>query len=56
MAANVTLRKNLSYDPLKSFMPVHMMAESPTIFVAYQGAPFNSVTSSSPMPSSIRAR
>jgi len=44
MAANVTLRKNLSYDPLKSFMPVHMMAQSPTIFVAYEGAPYNSVS------------
>ncbi len=44
MAANVTLRKNLSYDPLKSFLPVHMMAQSPTIFVAYEGAPYNSVS------------
>lgn len=44
MAANVTLRKNLSYDPLTSFLPVHMMAQSPTIFVAYQGAPYNSVS------------
>ena len=43
MAANVTLRKNLSYDPLTSFLPVHMMAESPNIFVAFEGAPFNSV-------------
>ena len=43
MAANVTLRKNLSYDPLTSFLPVHMMAESPNIFVAFEGTPFNSV-------------
>ncbi|MDP1907840.1 MAG: tripartite tricarboxylate transporter substrate binding protein, partial [Hyphomicrobium sp.] len=43
MAANVTLRKNLSYDPLKSFLPIHMMAESPNIFVAFEGAPFNTV-------------
>ena len=43
MAANVTLRKNLSHDPLTSFLPVHMMAESPDVFVAFEGAPFNSV-------------
>jgi tripartite-type tricarboxylate transporter receptor subunit TctC len=43
MAANVSLRKNLSYDPLTSFLPVHLMAETPNIFVAYQGAPYNSV-------------
>ena len=44
MAANVSLRKNLSYDPLTSFLPVHLMAETPNIFVAYQGAPYNSVS------------
>src|SRR6476659_7946295 len=43
MAANVTLRKNLSYDPLTSFLPIHMMAESPNIFVAFEGAPFSTV-------------
>ena len=43
MAANVSLRKNLSYDPLTSFLPVHLMAETPNIFVAYEGAPYNSV-------------
>ena len=39
MAANVTLRKNLSYDPLTT--PVHMMTESPNILVALEGTPFN---------------
>ena len=34
MAANVTLRKNLSYDPLTSFLPVHLVGESPNLFVA----------------------
>ena len=43
MAANVSLRKNLSYDPLTSFLPVHLMAETPNIFVAFEGAPYNSV-------------
>ena len=37
MAANVTLRKNLSYDPLTSFLPVHLVGESPNLFVAYHG-------------------
>lgn len=43
MAANVSLRKNLSYDPLKSFLPIHLVGQTPNIFVAYEGAPFNSV-------------
>ena len=43
MAANVTLRKELSYDPLKSFLPVHLVGESPNLFVAFEGAPYNSV-------------
>lgn len=43
MAANVTLRKNLSYDPLTSFLPVHLVGESPNLFVAYADAPYNSV-------------
>jgi tripartite-type tricarboxylate transporter receptor subunit TctC len=44
MAANVTLRKELSYDPLKSFLPVHLVGESPNLFVAFAGAPYNSVS------------
>ena len=43
MAANVTLRKNLPYDPLTSFLPVHLVGESPNLFVAYHDAPYNSV-------------
>jgi tripartite-type tricarboxylate transporter receptor subunit TctC len=43
MAANVTLRKELAYDPLKSFLPVHLVGESPNLFVAFAGAPYNSV-------------
>src|ERR1044072_2901141 len=43
MAANVSLRKNLSYDPLTSFLPVHLVGESPNLFVAFVDAPFNTV-------------
>jgi tripartite-type tricarboxylate transporter receptor subunit TctC len=44
MAANVTLWRKLPYDPLKSFAPVHVVGQSPNIFVAYAGAPYNSLT------------
>ncbi len=44
MAAYVSLRKSLPYDPLKSFLPVHLVGESPNLFVAFEGAPYNSVT------------
>ena len=37
MAAYVSLRKNLPYDPLTSFLPVHLVGESPNLFVAYRG-------------------
>ena len=43
MAANVSLRKNLPYDPLRSFVPVHLIAQTPNILVAYHGAPFSTV-------------
>lgn len=43
MAANVTLRKSLPYDPLTSFLPVHLVGESPNLFVAFADAPYNSV-------------
>ena len=43
MAANVSLRKNLPYDPLRSFVPVHLIAQTPNIFVAFHGSPFNTV-------------
>jgi tripartite-type tricarboxylate transporter receptor subunit TctC len=38
------LRKNLSYDPLTSFLPVHLVGESPNLFVAFADAPYNSVS------------
>lgn len=44
MSANVTLWKKLPYDPLKSFAPVHVVGQSPNIFVAYAGAPYNTVS------------
>jgi tripartite-type tricarboxylate transporter receptor subunit TctC len=43
MAANVSLRKSLSYDPLTSFLPVHLVGESPNLFVAFADAPYNTV-------------
>ena len=56
MAANVTLRKNLSYDPLTSFLPIHMMAESPNIFVAFEARRSVRCLSSLLTPKNIRAR
>lgn len=43
MAANVTLRKSLPYDPLKNFAPVHMMGQSPNVVVASASAPFGTI-------------
>ena len=43
MAANVSLRKSLPYDPLKSFLPIHLVGESPNLFVAFDGAPYKTV-------------
>jgi tripartite-type tricarboxylate transporter receptor subunit TctC len=43
MAANVTLRKSLPYDPLTSFLPVHLVGESPNLFVAFADAPYKTV-------------
>lgn len=43
MAANVSLRKSLPYDPLRSFVPVHMVAETPNILAASPTAPFNTL-------------
>ena len=56
MAANVTLRKNLSYDPLTSFLPVHLVGESPNLFVAFAERHIIRCPSSSPTPNRIRAR
>ena len=43
MAANVSLRKSLPYDPLKSFLPIHLVGKSPNLFVAFDGAPYKTV-------------
>jgi tripartite-type tricarboxylate transporter receptor subunit TctC len=42
-AANLALYKNVRYDPVKDFAPVHGMSESPLILVANPPRPFNSV-------------
>lgn len=43
MAANVSLRKSLPYDPLRSFVPVHVVAETPNILTASPTAPFSTL-------------
>ena len=43
MAANLALYKNLKYDPLKDFVPVHGMLLSPTVLVVDAAKPFKSV-------------
>lgn len=43
MAANVSLRKSLPYDPLRSFVPVHVVAETPNILTASPAAPFDTL-------------
>ncbi|OQW58644.1 MAG: ABC transporter substrate-binding protein [Proteobacteria bacterium SG_bin9] len=43
MAANVSLRKALPYDPLKNFVPVHVVAETPNILAASPTAPFSTL-------------
>jgi tripartite-type tricarboxylate transporter receptor subunit TctC len=43
MAANVSLYKKLSYDPLKSFTLVHGMGSSPLVLVVPAGSPFKSL-------------
>lgn len=43
IAANVSLKKSLSYDPLTSFVPVRLIAQTPNLFVARQDAPFSTV-------------
>jgi tripartite-type tricarboxylate transporter receptor subunit TctC len=43
MAANVTLHKKLSYDPLKSFTLVHGMGSSPLVLVVPANSPFKSL-------------
>ena len=43
MAANVSLHKKLSYDPLKSFTLVHGFGSSPLVLVVPESSPFKSV-------------
>jgi len=43
MAANLALYKNLKYDPLKDFVPVHGMLLSPTVLVVESSRPWRSV-------------
>ncbi len=43
MAANVTLHKKLSYDPLKSFTLVHGFGSSPLVLVVPAGSPHKSL-------------
>jgi tripartite-type tricarboxylate transporter receptor subunit TctC len=43
MAANLALYKNLKYDPLKDFTPVHGMLLSPLVLVVNASRPYKSV-------------
>ena len=57
MAANVTLRKNLSYDPLTSFMPGASGRRKPEpVRGLSRGALQFGAPSSSPTPNRTRAR
>ncbi len=40
MAANLSLYKNLRYDPLKDFVPVHAMFRTPLVLVVPASSPF----------------
>ena len=42
-AANLALYKNIRYDPVKDFMPVHGIAESPLVLVINPNRPFKTV-------------
>jgi len=43
MAANVSLYKKLSYDPLKSFTLIHGFGSSPLVLVVPESSPFKTV-------------
>lgn len=43
MAANLALYKNLRYEPLKDFIPVHGMFLSPTVLVVEASRPYKTV-------------
>ncbi|KPU97749.1 ABC transporter substrate-binding protein [Variovorax paradoxus] len=42
-AANLALYKNIRYDPVKDFVPVHAMSETPLILVINPNRPFKTV-------------
>lgn len=42
-AANLALYKNIRYDPLKDFVPVHALSETPLILVINPNRPFKTV-------------
>jgi len=44
MAANLALYKNLKYEPLRDFIPVHGMFLSPTLLVVEASRPYKTVT------------
>ncbi|MBB1633423.1 tripartite tricarboxylate transporter substrate binding protein [Cupriavidus sp. UME77] len=41
--ANLALYKNVRYDPVADFVPVHAMSETPLMLVIYPGRPFKTV-------------
>jgi len=41
LAAAPSLYKDLRYDPVADFAPIHMMAESPNTLIAYHERPYN---------------
>lgn len=43
MAANVSLRENLNYDPLEDFIPIHGMGNPVNTVVTYADAPFDTI-------------
>jgi len=43
VAASVALQKELKFDPLKDFEPIHMMANTPNILVVYKDRPYKTV-------------
>ncbi len=44
MAANLALYKNLKYQPLRDFIPVHGMFMSPTVLVVEASRPYKTMT------------
>lgn len=44
MAVNVSLYKNLPYDPLTDFIPLALIAQTPFILIVHQDLPVKSVT------------